>query len=204
MTKKIILPLAALILLSACAGKFGLQKRRYTKGYYFSASKHQSSAKKDETIVAKHVKHNTIATPVEEVLPVVAAVQPAVTKYETTATNPTVANKTAPAVKAAHAPVLTANAVVSKTQLLTKAKEFKAVVTAAKKQQARKGGDSDANLVVLVILSLFPILALIAMYIHDGHKITTNFWVDLILHLTIIGYIIFALLVVLDVVDLSK
>lgn len=204
MTKKIIFPLAALILLSACAGKFGLQKRRYTKGYYFSASKHQASAKKDEAVAAKHVKHNTTATPVEEALPLIVAAQPALTKYETTSTNQAVANKTAPAVKAAHAPVLTANAAMSKTQMLARAKEFKAVVTAAKNQKASKGGDADANLVVLVILSLFPILALIAMYIHDGHKITTNFWVDLILHLTIIGYIIFALLVVLDVVDLSK
>jgi len=54
-----------------------------------------------------------------------------------------------------------------------------------------------------VILSLFPILALIAMYMKDGNSITLNFWVDLLLHLTIIGYLVFALLVVFDIVDLS-
>ena len=37
----------------------------------------------------------------------------------------------------------------------------------------------------------------------DGKNITLNFWIDLLLHLTAIGEIIFALLVVLDVVNLA-
>lgn len=68
--------------------------------------------------------------------------------------------------------------------------------------KAKKGG-SDTNIIVLVILSLFPILCLIAVFLKDGKSITLNFWIDLLLHLTFIGEIIFALLVVLDVVNLA-
>jgi hypothetical protein len=41
------------------------------------------------------------------------------------------------------------------------------------------------------------------MYLKDGEEITMNFWVDLILHLTVVGYLIFALLVVFDIVNLA-
>lgn len=70
-------------------------------------------------------------------------------------------------------------------------------------QQKRNGG-GDANLILLVILSLFPFINLIAMYLHDGKSVTTNFWVDLILDiLFFVPGIVFALLVVLDVVNLA-
>ncbi|MDI1235612.1 MAG: hypothetical protein PSX81_15145 [bacterium] len=62
--------------------------------------------------------------------------------------------------------------------------------------------NTETETILLVILALFPILCLIAVYLYDG-GITTNFWIDLLLHLTFIGAIIFALLVVLDVIDLS-
>lgn len=198
MTKQLILPLAALMLLSACAGKFGLQKRRYTKGYYFSVSRHSAApkgktehqpahaAKQEavETVLVQQQQHH-VYTANPETLP--AAVKP-VTAASHAKASPE------------KAPVLTASA---KKQLVNDIRQFKSLAAAVKKQQKNGGGDAGANTVVLVILSLFPILALIAIYIHDGHKITTNFWIDLILHLTIIGYIIYALLVVLDVVDLS-
>lgn len=72
---------------------------------------------------------------------------------------------------------------------------------ASNHQKGKKGGDTE--LIVLVILSLFPILCLIAIYLKDGKNITLNFWIDLILHFTLFGEIIFALLVVLDVVNLA-
>jgi len=62
---------------------------------------------------------------------------------------------------------------------------------------------AEESTILLVILSLFPFIALIAMYLKDGNRITMNFWVDLLLHLTVIGYAIFAILVVLDIIDLS-
>lgn len=61
--------------------------------------------------------------------------------------------------------------------------------------------DDNVNILYL-IMAFFPILCLIAVYLYDGEELTTNFWVDLILHLTIIGAMVFAVLVVLGIVSL--
>lgn len=61
--------------------------------------------------------------------------------------------------------------------------------------------DDSVN-VLYLIMAFFPILCLIAVYLYDGQELTTNFWVDLILHLTIIGAMVFAVLVVLGIVSL--
>ncbi len=61
--------------------------------------------------------------------------------------------------------------------------------------------DDNVNILYL-IMAFFPILCLIAVYLYDGQELTTNFWVDLILHLTIIGAMVFAVLVVLGIVSL--
>ncbi len=61
MKNKIILPIVALILLSSCASKFGLVKRKYNKGYYFSVSKNKNNFKKEneqKNVVVKNVKAN--------------------------------------------------------------------------------------------------------------------------------------------------
>ncbi len=90
----------------------------------------------------------------------------------------------------------------SKTNFATKA----AIKPVADKKEntsnTQKKGSADTNLIILVILSLFPILALIAIYLKDGKKITLNFWVDLLLHFLFL-YWLFALLVVLDVFSLA-
>lgn len=62
---------------------------------------------------------------------------------------------------------------------------------------------SDNDKLIQIILALFPVLCLIAIYLHDGKKITINFIIDLILHITLIGEVIFALLVVLDIINLA-
>ncbi len=85
----------------------------------------------------------------------------------------------------------------------TKSQLASPLIGKMEKSKSTKSNHGDSKLILLVILSFFPILALIAMYIKDGHRITLNFWVDLILHLTVIGYIIFALLVVFDIVNLA-
>jgi uncharacterized membrane protein YqaE (UPF0057 family) len=64
-------------------------------------------------------------------------------------------------------------------------------------------GKSDGNLILMVILCLFPFINLIAIYMHDS-GVTTNFWITLLLDvLFFLPGIIFALLVVLDVVNLA-
>lgn len=63
---------------------------------------------------------------------------------------------------------------------------------------------SDDDQIIQIILAILPILCLIAIYLHDGKTITTNFWIDLILHfLFLLPAVIFALLVVLDVINLK-
>ncbi len=72
------------------------------------------------------------------------------------------------------------------------------------KKPNSKGGGGDVDLIILVILCFFPFINLIAMYLKDGKSITLNFWIDLILDcLFFLPGIIFALLVVLDVVNLA-
>jgi len=61
--------------------------------------------------------------------------------------------------------------------------------------------DDSVNILYL-IMAFFPFLCLIAVYLYDGQELTTNFWVDLVLHLTVLGAIVFAILVVLGMVSL--
>lgn len=204
MIKKITLALAAVFLLASCANKFSLVKRKYNKGYHFAASKKPSSAQKNDVVKSAALKPTqTTSLPVETTQTEIVQKDITLASFPASApvnngeakTTTFVTDKKSNTVN--NEPV-TASA---KKETVTLQKTFKAIQAAQK--SASKGGNSDANLILLVILSLFPILALIAMYIHDGHKVTANFWVDLLLHLTFIGYIIFALLVVFNVVDLS-
>jgi len=52
MIKKILLPLIAIVLMSSCANKFSLQKRKYNKGFYFANSKNNNK-KRPELIANK-------------------------------------------------------------------------------------------------------------------------------------------------------
>ena len=191
MIKKIILPLIAIIMLSSCANKFSLQKRKYTKGFYFAKTK--SNTLKNNDVANTNTKTTalpikTMALPIatentaEITIKPIAAVQ---NNYVKTAVKQTKASQ----------PVKQVVALASKSKV-TIAKIFKPVKLGAKK------GGGDTNIILLVILSLFPILALIAIYLKDGKSITLNFWVDLILHFLFL-YWLFALLVVLDVVNLA-
>ena len=87
----------------------------------------------------------------------------------------------------------------TKTEMKAMKKEVrKAVFKSAFKKKS--GGDVN---ILAVILSLFPILCLIGVWLHHGQSINTDFWVDLVLHLTLIGEIIFALLVTLGIFSLA-
>lgn len=203
--KKLILFLSAVIFLSACSNKIGLQKRRYNKGFYVSTSKdrvnpeinkHVKVAKleakkvaainsgklnQNELVLNSYSLDNSIQLTTTEVKqPIANSIQ----KLEVSKEH----------VKKGHAIAIAQSSKI-KTQRLHNTREFKSIPNAM-----AKGGST--NLVVLVILSLFPILALIAMYLHDGKSITMNFWIDLILHFLLL-YWLFALLVVLDVINLA-
>jgi hypothetical protein len=179
---------------SACNGRYTVAKRKYTKGFYVSKSS-GGSTKSSETIAP--VKTTLPEEKIETVVVPKAVSQEKAVPVEITAVRPLAkpAMENASNTKAGHQPVASA----SKSNYAPAAEIKPVAINAASAQKAKKG---DTNIVLLVILSLFPILCLIAVYLHDG-GITLNFWIDLLLHLTFIGEIIFALLVVLDIVDLS-
>lgn len=198
--KNIILILSiASIALSSCSSKLTVVKRKYTKGFYVSTG-HKSNTPKSihepinsgssiidekETVMVSPSKNNEEinTSPELSIVHVNTSEQKnnfvtkTVTNYQNTTAS--IENKT-----------------VIETHMF-KSLNKSAINHSAK---AKKGGDD--NLVLLVILSLFPILALIAIYLKDGKSITMNFWVDLLLHFIALWWL-FALLVVLDVFSLA-
>lgn len=173
-------------------------KRKYNKGFYVNTGgkikNHETPVVKAEMEETETVAQTETASQTD--MPVTASVD---SKPVAIAKNNSAKGRivTAPATKQAEKTELSSSEQKHNVKIQKKAKMREARFA----RKLKQGG--EGNMVVLVILSIFPILALIAMYIHDGHRITTNFWIDLLLHLTVIGYIIYALLVVFDIVDLS-
>ncbi|MBC7425728.1 MAG: hypothetical protein H7321_04250 [Bacteroidia bacterium] len=215
----------AVQLLSSC-GSVGLTKMRYSRGYNFElfASKKKQEKLEKEALAAKEASAQKRALRKSGVLPVDSKAAEtetviadetetvAINTVETVSTESPVSTISTEADKTAG--TTSQSASVNSSKKITKAekKELKqafkqmkyAVAEAthtAKAGKMKTGGDSDANLILLVVLSLFPILCLIAVYLHDG-DITTNFWITLLLHFLLL-YWLYALLVVLDVIDLS-
>lgn len=199
MKNKIILPLIAIIFLSSCANKFSLTKRKYTKGYYFASSKNNSSSKSEvehKNVVVKNLqtkKADLVVEPISnpEIISTINK-QPIIIASAPVKTN---THKKAESNLTASADPINNIAVKTAIKPIADKKE--------KSINSQKKGSGDTDLIIQIILSLFPILCLIAVFLHDGKSITLNFWIDLLLHLTFIGEIIFALLVVLDVVNLA-
>ncbi len=200
MKTKIILPLIAIIFLSSCADKFSLTKRKYTRGYYFASTKGNSSAKNQsehKNLLVKNLptkNSNLVVEPISN------------PEIITTSIN-------APIIVAnAHTKVNTHNNVSSDLTASANSKTSFATKTAIKPvadkkentTNTQKKGSADTNLIIMVILCLFPFINLIPVYLHDGKSLTLNFWVTLILDcLFFLPGIIFALLVVLDVFSLA-
>ncbi len=205
--KKLALFLSAVIFLSACSNKIGLQKRKYNKGFYVSTSKDKSSseinknnkvAKLDSKKVAsvnnKNLNGNEI---VVNPNPVYTSIHIENTKIAQPKSNHFNKSTIAKDLAVKGDALASAHMKNHETQRLHKTREFKAMPNAM-----ASGGDT--NLIVLVILCLFPFINLIAIYLKDSKKITLNFWLTLIFDLLFfIPGIIFALLVVLDVVNMA-
>ena len=188
-----ILLLLSVFLLASCAGKYSVMKRRYNKGFYVSAS---GNAKSQDVKTPKATVRNLAKVSAAEPAPIVneavvlASAQPAETmKGKAVAHKATVTRPS----KSHAAPVLAGRPAV---------KDIAPVLQQARKEMKahKTSADADTNKILLIILALFPILSLIAVYLHDG-GVTINFWITLLLHLVFL-YWLFALLVVLDVIDL--
>lgn len=92
----------------------------------------------------------------------------------------------------------------AKSEPLVKASDnFRPLVMPSTARNTQRTGDSSkVELLIMVILCLFPFINLIPVYLHDK-GVTLNFWLTLILDFTLIGGVIFALLVILDIVNLA-
>ena len=202
MKKSILFFLSFLVVLTACnTSKNGLvMKRKYTKGYYVETKSKKHNVKKSgelvktekpEFIEAKPVSSELVNTSSTDKEPVLTASN---NKEEVAST------KSVSSAKVSEKEFKTA--VVGKTLYNVFAKNT-LLLSSASKSKTASGKGSDTDLIIQVILALFPFICLIAIYLHDGKQITMNFWVTLILHLTFVLWLVFALLVVLDVINLA-
>jgi hypothetical protein len=192
--KKLIAFIAVIgIVFSSCNGKYTIAKRKYNKGFYIAKSGNSYTA----PVVAP--KASAVNAPEEKVETVVVskAIETPVAS-EINLAKESLSNEMKAPVKHFDktAPIASASKDNYVPTSEIKPIQFNNSVLSATK------GKSDGNLVLMVILCFFWWLNLIAVYMHDN-GVTTNFWITLLLDFTLIGGIIFALLVVLDVVDLS-
>ena len=199
--KKIItvVTLVGIILSSCTSSKNALVlKRKYNKGFYVAHNHKKNST--DLTKPSNEIE-KTIDTKKTEELVVVLPSVSEISKTESSTSdakselNPKKINEVKHNTVYVDSKVATAS--LGKTEVKTKHHE----VNIDKKSKSSSGG--DANFILLIVFCFFPILSLIAMYLHDDKSITLNFWINLLLYLTFIGWIIFGLLVVLDIINLA-
>src|SRR6218665_850005 len=185
MLQKFILFLSATLLLSACSSNLSLMKRRYTKGYYVSSTRHNSTDKHAVELKKSPAKPQ----PVADSSP---AAETAVANAPAEVLNIAPVEKSGPSNSAPAAPSKKASSpetAPSKTNKKTEAvSAIQSLTDDAKQEKSRESAkaSSDAKLIIMVILSLFIFINLIAIYMHDD-DITLNFWITLILDFTIIG-----------------
>jgi hypothetical protein len=201
MLQKFILFISTALLLSACSSNFSLMKRRYTKGYYVSSARHYQAEKHAVETRKAHAKQQPeevetiVVNAPAEILNQSISYRIPVAALGQAITSPAAPSKKA--VRSTIAPIKNEKKVDAFSTLRSLQKPVK------QEKNLEKASDADVKLIIMVILSLFPFINLIAIYMHDN-DITLNFWITLLLDFTFIGGIIFSLLVVLDIVDLRK
>jgi uncharacterized membrane protein YqaE (UPF0057 family) len=191
MKNQLISWLAAIVLLSGCSGNISLIKRKYSGGFYLSVAGKNHALPKVNAPADKKA-----AQPVQTPQP--GAQTAAIRNIETDKiSGAPIAerqrHKSTPSrqlvASADNAPVVQHKSTVGEIKSL-------ANMPSPKKS-------SEMNFILMVILCFFPFINLIPVYLHDGRSITMNFWLTLILDcLVFIPGIVFALLVILDIVDL--
>ena len=205
MKNLILLPLVAVLFLSSCSSKLGIAKRKYTKGYYVSVTKGLSSDKKStkKRDVVSSTKQKLGESELKNEVFV-----PSVSVRESKSPNTFLAapvfaktNATVPLQTRAKTSI---SASVVKHMDVIKA-SFKPLTDLKNSKVAsdKSGASADTNTILLVILCLFWWLNLIAVYLHQGKKITNDFWITLILDLTIVLGIVYSILVVLDLLTFA-
>ena len=195
-----IIAIVAIVVSSCTSSKNSLVlKRKYSKGFYVS-HKHKTN-KEELAVINTENKTTTTANVHTETktklnVSVINAVKEEVVAYKKNEAFE--AKATANELKHNTILVETKNETASIHKTKTKV-NHSSVNTIEK---AEKPSSNNSDQILLIILSLFPILALIAIYLKDRNQITLNFWVDLLLHFIFL-YWLFAILVVLDIINLG-
>ncbi len=193
--------LAVTLLISSC-GSLSISQKRYSRGLnidLFNAKEEKKSDIKAKVATKKTpAEHEVQGETNTETI--VAEVTPAENK-EMVAFQPEQTKRTN-GIASTHR-----NAFQKIKAIRSIKKQFAEISNARNHNTASQPSDSkksdvDLELILLIICCFIPILSLIAIYIHDG-GITANFWIDLILYLTLVLWVVYALLVILDVIDFS-
>lgn len=210
--KKIFLLLIVAIAFSQCNQKLSVVKRKYNKGFYIASSKKPENAQtkqiatvkketKEPAVTIESTENKSTHLAIEENTQAVDLKNKAIQPSNFASSSLKSENSTS--ASALENNYITAQA-KGKTLVEQKSNRGKLTNALLLNKLLYKGKKAnDTNTLILVILSLFPVICLIAVYLKDGKSITMNFWIDLLLHITLIGAIVFALLVVLDIVNLG-
>lgn len=205
MKKLLLLPFVAVLLLSSCSSKFGIAKRKYTKGYYFSVAKNNPGDKKDANKAALANKNNKAVEAIHTVQVAPALVlntstEIAIAKHSTPIQNLSKSSSALnPESQTVNAMKLTASASESKINAKSSIKPLLLDLKKIKNQmKSEKSAASDDRTILLVILSI--LLPPLAVYLHQD-AINTKFWISVILTLLFwFPGVIYALLVVLGAI----
>lgn len=201
--------LALVVFFASCATTdVSIVKRKYNNGYYVGINNHKkvsvsANEKKEVAENKTNQKNSAVSTSTIVTESFVSTESPQTNTHNTLIASTAKATQSALAKQSTKS--ITKKGAIELSYNNTKTSSIKKLntVNQLKKISKAKHTATDDQTILLIILSLFPVLALIAMYLKDGKKITLNFWVDLLLHFTFIGYAIFAVLVVLDVFSLA-
>lgn len=190
----------AAIFASSCSSKIGIAKRKYGKGYYVSVSQKPKSVEgikrnaarpntpAPETVAQVKVNPSEETQNVQDPKPLVAKVPENTSNQKALTSEPK---------------NVAAQASAGKSNNLKKHAVVKALSAVALNKGASSKRADDTNTILLVILCLFWWLNLIAVYLHQGKKITNDFWITLILDITFVLGVIYSILVVLDVLSFA-
>lgn len=192
--KNLLFVISAALLLTSCGGS-GFLSRKYTKGIYSeSVSKASKPARHDDN---NDQAKSTSTSKTQSAPALIYSDKTKEVKETVYYTENTISSKKIATKK--QTPTQATTSFKAKNLILPPAakKFFK------KTENNKSKGRSDSNFIVMVILCFFDFINLIPVYFHDSKKITLNFWITLLLDFTYIGGVIFALLVVFDIVSLA-
>jgi hypothetical protein len=201
--KKIILIASSIAMLTSCSTQSFL-KRKYTKGFFIEKTSSPELVQKNELNHSKSLhQNNSNISPSSVAFTSNSSYSNSDIKPATSIQN----NSSEIALNTSSKKSTIPQKINVKSSLpnhFTSTKnisQLKNTINNNTQKNSLKPSDSDK--IVWVILAFIPILCLIAVYLHDGKTITNNFWITLILHIFLYLECIFALLVVLDVINLK-